>query len=292
MLIDRYADDLVVWSPAKVNLHLEVLGKRPDGYHEIATLMVAVRLFDTLVIKEDASADLRLRCTDTKLSTEADNLVVRAAELLRSRSGCQRGASIRLVKRIPLAAGLAGGSSNAAATLAGLNTLWDLQLSNNELAELAAEIGSDIPFFLHSQAAWCTGRGEIVDPLTLNRPLWFVLACPTFGMNTADVYRNVSVPETPESGDAIRQAAVDGNIGDIGRHLHNRLQEAATRLQPALGTYLDRLAKKEVAGSLMSGSGSTLFALCRHRAEARRIARELRSDASANELRIFVVRSC
>src|SRR5713101_6523487 len=118
MRIDRYADDVVVWAPAKVNLFLEILGKRPDGYHEIATLMVAIRLYDTLVFKEDPAGDLRLGCNQDKLSTGPDNLIVRAADLLREETGCRRGATIRLVKRIPMSAGLAGGSSDAAAALA------------------------------------------------------------------------------------------------------------------------------------------------------------------------------
>src|SRR5271155_1567995 len=108
---------LVIRAPAKVNLFLEVLGKRPDGYHDIATLMVAVRLFDTLVIGEDASAEITLQCSDRRLSSGPDNLVFRAAQLLQAKTGCRRGAQMRLVKRIPMAAGLAGGSSDAAATL-------------------------------------------------------------------------------------------------------------------------------------------------------------------------------
>jgi 4-diphosphocytidyl-2-C-methyl-D-erythritol kinase len=118
--------DVVVWAPAKVNLFLEVLGKRSDGYHAIATLMVAVRRFDTLWFKEDPSGSLHLRCNRSDLSTGPDNLVLRAAELLRQRTGCTRGCRIQLTKRIPQAAGLAGGSTDAAATLLGLNRLWQL----------------------------------------------------------------------------------------------------------------------------------------------------------------------
>src|SRR5262249_39972994 len=146
MLNERHADAVVVWAPAKVNLYLEVLGERPDGYHEVATLMVAVSLYDTLEIKEDASADVRLRCDHPTLSTGPDNLVCRAAALLRQRTGWQRGAELRLVKRIPLAAGLAGGSTDAAAALAGLNRLWKLGLARPELAALGAELGSDVAF--------------------------------------------------------------------------------------------------------------------------------------------------
>ena len=160
MLIDRYADDLVVWAPAKVNLFLEVLGKRPDGYHEIATLMAAVGLCDTLVFKEEPSGEVRLRSSNSDLSTGPENLVMRAVELVRQHMGSKRGVAIRLIKRIPLAAGLAGGSTDAAATLAGLNQLWRLGLETKDLAGLAAQLGSDVPFFFAAPAAWCTGRGS------------------------------------------------------------------------------------------------------------------------------------
>src|SRR5438105_5682461 len=222
MLSERHADAVVVWAPAKVNLYLEVLAKRADGYHEIATLMVAVSLFDTLEFKEEASGDLALRCSDPNLSTGPDNLIRRAAEGLRRRTGCARGASIRLQKRIPKAAGLAGGSTDAAATLAGLNRLWRLGLKDAELAEVGAEIGSDVPFFFATPAAWCTGRGEKVQPVQLGQPLFLALACPAIGLAPADVYRGVAVPQTPVTGEAIRRAAAEGDIEELGRWLHNR----------------------------------------------------------------------
>src|SRR5262245_37915390 len=169
MFSERRADALLVWAPAKVNLFLEVLGKRADGYHELATLMVAVSLHDTLEFKEESSPQVQLHCDHPDLSTGSENLICRAAELLRRRAGCECGARIRLWKRIPMAAGLAGGSTDAAATLHGLNALWRLGLSGTELAALGAELGSDVPFFFATPAAWCTGRGEQVTPLKLGR---------------------------------------------------------------------------------------------------------------------------
>ena len=130
---------------------------------------------------------------------------VRAAELLRQRAGFVGGARIELKKRIPLAAGLAGGSSDAAATLDGLNKLWRLGWDRSKLTALAAEIGSDVAFFFHTPAAWCTGRGEVVTPCSLGRPLDFLLVCPDVGLSTAEVYRNVAVPSRPREGDEIRR---------------------------------------------------------------------------------------
>ena len=295
MLIDRFADDVVVWAPAKANLYLEIHGKRADGYHELTTLMVAVRLYDTLVLKQ--ADELRLRCSDPGLSSGPDNLVLRAAELLRAQIGCNRGAAIRLIKRIPQAAGLAGGSSDAAATLAGLNRLWRLGLDRSRLADLGAQLGSDVPFFFYAPAAWCTGRGEIVEPLTLGRTLHFVLACPKTGLSTAEVYANVGtsfqlVQDRPPREAALREAVAVGRIDEIGRLLHNRLQPAAEKLCPAIARIHARLAQLKPAGVLMSGSGSTVFALCHSRGQAVSIARELRLGKDEEELRVYRVRSC
>jgi 4-diphosphocytidyl-2-C-methyl-D-erythritol kinase len=291
MLIDRYADDVVVWAPAKINLFLEILGKRPDGYHEIATLMAAIRLYDTLVFKEDPAGAIHLSCNQNKLSTGPDNLIVRAANLLRETTGCRRGTNIRLVKRIPMSAGLAGGSTDAAATLAGLNELWRLGLNQVQLAELAATLGSDVPFFFGGPIAWCTGRGEVVTPLHGTKALDLVLLCPPFGLATRDVYQKVTVPAKPRGGEDICRAVREGDIEGIGRALFNRLEEPAEELCPELRGYKNRLADQKPAGVLMSGSGSTLFALCRTRAEARRVARQLRLGPE-EEATVLLVRSC
>ncbi len=300
MLSERRDGTLVVRAPAKVNLFLEVLAKRPDGYHEIATLLVAVSLYDTLEFKEEPSGAIRLRCDAAELTTGPDNLVLKAAALLRQRTGCARGADVRLTKRIPLAAGLAGGSTDCAAALAGLNRLWRLGLTRDELARLGGELGSDVPFFFHTPAAWCTGRGEVVTPAAPGRPLDFVLLKPPVGLSTADVYRGVTVPERPERGDDIRRAVAAGDVAEVGRRLHNRLQEVAERLRPEIADGLGRLRAEGPAGQLMSGSGTTLFALCRDAGEARRLARALQRPSEVNTpglvggggYRVYVVRSC
>jgi 4-diphosphocytidyl-2-C-methyl-D-erythritol kinase len=293
MFSERHKDAVVVWAPAKVNLYLEVLNKRADGYHEIATLMAAVSLYDTLEFKEDSSHQIVLQIDHPTLSTAPDNLVLRAAELLRQRMDLRKGARIRLRKRIPLAAGLAGGSTDAAATLAGLNRLWRLRLGQSDLAALGSELGSDVPFFFATPAAWCTGRGEVVEPIAHGAVLWFVIVCPAVGLSTASVYRQVVLPESPGTGERIRRAVQEGQVEEIGARLHNRLQTAAQLLCPAVADWLDRLKALKPAGQLMSGSGSSVFALCRNRGEALRIARALR-HGSVEEQRpsVFMVRSC
>jgi 4-diphosphocytidyl-2-C-methyl-D-erythritol kinase len=293
MLIEQAAGAVVVWAPAKVNLFLEVLAKRPDGYHEIATLIVAVSLFDRLEFRDESSGKIELQCNYPDLSTGPDNLVYRAASLLRERTGCDLGASIALWKHIPLAAGLAGGSTDAAAALTGLNRLWRLGRTRQELADWAADLGSDVPFFFATPAAWCTGRGEQVAPWRLGKPLRFVLVCPPVGLATAAVYRGVAVPDQPQSGQEIGQAVAEADMDAVGRHLHNRLQPVAERLCPTVAALQARLAGLKPAGQVMSGSGSSLFALCRNRAEALRIARALSSEAEEGiRPRVFIVRSC
>src|SRR5205823_3135077 len=138
------------------------------------------------------------------------------------------------------------------------------------------ELGSDVPFFFSSPVAWCTGRGERVTPLPAGGPLFFVLACPSVGLATADVYRGVTVPGQPEKGEEIRRAVAEGNVEAIGRRLHNRLQPVAERLCPVVALVRDWLRNLGPAGAIMSGSGTSLFALCRDADEALRIARGLR----------------
>jgi 4-diphosphocytidyl-2-C-methyl-D-erythritol kinase len=292
MLLRRSEAGVLVWAPAKVNLFLEVLQRRTDGYHELTTLMLAVSLFDVLELKDDPGETTRLQCSDESLSTGPDNLVYRAAELLRQRSGCRRGVSLRLWKRIPMAAGLAGGSSDAAATLAGLSCLWQLGLSQSELAVLGAELGSDVAFFFATPAAWCTGRGERVQPVALGRPLDLVLVCPPVGLSTAQVFRSLTVPQQPLDGCEIRRAVMAGACEEVGRLLHNRLQATAENLCPEVGRCYQRLQSLRPAGQLMSGSGSTVFALCRGPADALRLARELRSFREERDgSRVYIVRS-
>jgi 4-diphosphocytidyl-2-C-methyl-D-erythritol kinase len=293
MLIHRLCSAVRVWAPAKLNLFLEVLGRRPDGYHDLATLMVTVGLYDTVELRERAGGDVTLWCDHPTLSAGPDNLVYRAVDLVRRRFGVRAGVGVRLHKRIPLQAGLAGGSSDAAATLAGLNRLWRLGQSAEELGVLGAELGSDVSFFFFGPAAWCTGRGEVVRPLRLGRPLDFVLACPGVGLSTAGVFRSLRLGAEPVDGGPVRQAAEAGDVTAVGRLLHNRLQEPAEELCPEVARLRRLLGGCEPAGVLMSGSGSTVYALCRDAADALRIARALRPGREVGEqVRVCVVRSC
>lgn len=280
-MIVRDLDDggAEVLAPAKLNLFLEILGKRPDGYHELESLMVTVGLFDTLEVRDDPSGRIALECNDPSLPTDASNLVVRAAERLKAESGTGRGAAIRLRKAIPAQAGLAGGSSDAAATLAALDRIWGLTLSKPRLEALAAEIGSDVAFFLHAPAAVCRGRGEQVEPLSPALPLHFVVLCPPLGVATADVYRRLTPPKAPRSIAETRRALESGDTQDLGRSFFNRLQPVAEAIEPRLEAARRALESlgSSLDGHLMSGSGSAYFGLCRDQDAAGHAARQLDS---------------
>ncbi len=284
---------IVLAAPAKLNLFLEVLRKRADGYHDLESLMLAVDLFDTLEFRNHPGGTIALTCNLPGLATGPDNLVVRAANLLRERAGRpDLGAAIRLTKRIPTQAGLGGGSADAAVALLALNQIWKLAQTREELAAMGASIGSDVAFFLAPPAAWCTGRGEVVTPEPVGRPLDFVLVCPPVGLATADVYRRLEAPRTPVRGDALRQAVRAGDPEAVGRALFNRLEKPAFALAPAVERVRQRLSGLGSCGALMSGSGSAAFAVCRSREEAIRLAAafEINRPAGEPESRVLVVR--
>ncbi len=289
-------DGVVLATPAKVNLHLEVLGKRPDGYHAIETLILAVDLFDTLEIRRSSQGDLTLECEPPGLPTGPQNLVWKAADALRRATGTTDGAAIRLTKRIPHEAGLGGGSSDAAATLAALDRIWNLDRPREQLLPVAAEVGSDVGFFLSPTAAWCTGRGEVVEPTEVGGEFHLVLVKPAVGLSTATVYRKVVVPANPTDGTEAREAVRNGDPERLARSLFNRLQEPATQTEPVVGRVLQTLGGCRPLGCLMSGSGSACFAIARDPVDARRIAQEFESIWSCSEVgseigcRVFVVR--
>jgi 4-diphosphocytidyl-2-C-methyl-D-erythritol kinase len=288
---------LVLAAPAKLNLFLEVLGKRPDGYHALETLMVAVDLFDTLELRPLACAAIELECDPPGLSTGPENLVYKAAERLRAAANRpELGAAIRLTKRIPAQAGMAGGSSDAATAIEGLNAVWNLGLGATELARVAAEVGSDVAFFLRPPAAWCTGRGEIVEPERGGRAFDFVVVNPPVGVSTAAAFKAlapVSDASQMRPGTACRQAFRSGDADALGASLFNRLQSPAFGLAPLVEVVYRRLAGLNPAGCLMSGSGSAVFALCRSRTEAVALADAFRAATPPGEpeSRVSTVRS-
>lgn len=255
-------------APAKINLSFRIIARRPDGFHEIETLMAPISLFDEITLSLAAGYDeqIRFRCDDPTLPTGDDNLAVKAARLLLRETKHRVSLTIDLQKRIPHGAGLAGGSSDAATVLLGLNRMLDAGLTVAQLAGLAAEIGSDVPFFLFETAAACRGRGERVDPTKLEKPLHLLLLKPAFGVPTPWAYgRWKDSKEMPGVDYSTQEFAGYVFENDLERPVfekHLFLAQAKTWLR----------AQAEVGAALMSGSGSTLFAVLRDGANAEALA--------------------
>lgn len=285
MILTHEPGGLVLQAPAKINLHLEILGKRGDGYHEIESLMLTVSLWDTLRIGA-SSRGTRVVCSEERIAPES-NLVTRAVELVRAESGRTDGVIIQLEKRIPLEAGLAGGSTDAAACLAGLNHWWKLKWPIERLMELGARLGSDVPFFFQAPAAVCRGRGELVTPCPLGKQLHLVLVCPNEGLETKAVYAKLAVPTQPQSVEPIAGALGAGDERLLGRLLFNRLEEPAVALSAAVGRLAAESRNWECLGARMSGSGTAWFALC----DSKEGAHKLASQLAGTPERIFVVQS-
>ncbi len=244
-------------APAKINLSLRVLGKRPDGFHEIQSLMTPLSLADEIDIERQDSGGIAFTCDDPLLPTGEANLAYRAAKLFCERGGFAPDLSVALKKKVPHGAGLGGGSSDAAAVLLGLNKMFEAGLTREALAALAAELGSDVPFFIWESAALCRGRGETVSPVALEEGPPLVLLKPPFGVPTPWAYsRWRDAKEIP----GIPYAAQVFPWGELVNDLERPVFEKYIFL-----AFLKRwlLAQPETAGALMSGSGSTVFALAR-----------------------------
>jgi 4-diphosphocytidyl-2-C-methyl-D-erythritol kinase len=251
-------------SYAKINLTLDILGKRTDGYHELATVMQMVDLYDTICLTALAEDSVRVVCSRPELSNE-DNLAVRAALAVRQRLGLTQGILIELHKRIPVAAGLAGGSSNATAVLLALQRWWRLPLSITDLHEIAASLGSDTPFFLSGGQALCEGRGERVTQLPAHWPAamrWILLLKPTIGISTATVFRNLPASNYTETGNThsniICTALRTQNALPLD-HLHNGLERSVLERYPEAATAREALLRAGAPWARLSGSGPTLF---------------------------------
>lgn len=260
---------------AKVNLVLEVLGKRPDGYHELSTVMQAVDLFDRLTV--EAAATITLETSEPALPTDDRNLVVRAARLLQEAAGIEVGARIVLDKRIPLAAGLGGGSSDAAATLLGLNRLWGLRWRRERLVELAVKLGMDVPFFLGRGRALGTSRGEVLSALPGVGGYALVLVNPGVGLSTQEVYGRVPPGWRAESDGTRRMldALKKRNVVRVAGALTNHLEHWVEPAMPVIGRMKAALLAAGALGAAMSGSGPTVFGLARSLDQARQIQRRV-----------------
>ncbi len=267
--------------PAKVNLHLEVLGRRADGYHELRTVFAAVGVWDEVVCEDAAPGEFRLEVEpDGAVPAGDDNLVVKAARALDGREGGGHGARVLLRKRIPVGGGLAGGSSDAAGTLVALSSLWGACEIAHKLLETATTLGADVPFFLTGGAAYGVGRGSDVSPLPDLPPWWVVLLPGPEPVSTADVYRALEAPALDAAAldagrrSAIYQWATAGGGVPLGS-CRNDLQATVVRRWPEVGRRLAHVNATQPMLALLSGSGGTVFGLYEDERRARVAATEM-----------------
>lgn len=270
-------EEIEIPSPAKINLFLEVIARRPDGYHEIESVMQLVDLCDCVRLARKPRG-IQVSVAGAELPSGRGNLAYKAAALLMETAGLSAGVHIRLEKRIPVAGGLGGGSSNAAAVLAGLNRLYGLGRSREELREIAASLGSDVPFFLSDGLALATGRGEILTPLEPWPPRWVVLANPGVPVSTAWAYREVSSKLTEWQPQAsIRTLIADGRLPWPPLWAFNRLEAVVLPHRAEVRSLKALLEQGGGAPVLMSGSGASLFAVVPDAATGQALAARARA---------------
>ena len=265
---------LVLPAPAKLNLMLHILGRRGDGYHNLQTLIQFIDHGDTLAFARRDDGQLHLHDPQTGVAVES-NLIMRSARLLQDYSGCRLGADIWLQKRLPMGAGLGGGSSDAATTLLGLNRLWKLEISNQTLAELGLQLGADVPVFVNGQAAFVEGIGEQLQPVQLPEP-WFLVVAPSVSISTAQVF---NAPELTRNTPASTVRAVISGGG------HNDCQAVVAKRYPEVRNALSWLAV--YTDARLTGSGGCVFGSFANKAEADKVAQRLPATLPG-----FVAKGC
>jgi 4-diphosphocytidyl-2-C-methyl-D-erythritol kinase len=299
-------------APAKINLYLEIVGDRSDGYHELVMILQSVALSDRVTLRPNGLQEFRLFCADPGVPLDHNNLAYRAATLLAREFpksfANYGGVDISIEKNIPIAAGLAGGSTDAAAVLVGLSLIWELGLTRPELQALAAFLGSDIPFCVAGGTVMATGRGEILDPLVDLAGLWVVLAkYDRLAVSTAWAYQTyrqqfhptyISSPEGVRSrlaevtSGSLVQAIVHKDRTQIGKFIHNDLEKIVLPEYPPVAELKAILQRSGGLGTMMSGSGPTVFTLCQSRAEAEMIQNSARHTLPDPDLNFWIAPLC
>ncbi len=277
-------------SPAKLNLFLKVNGKRPDGYHDLTTLFERIDLCDELLFQKNISGKIRIFCQHPHVPKGKTNLVYKAAMLLQNRFSVKSGVDVTITKRIPVAAGLGGGSSNAATTLLGLNILWSLRLNRAQLVSFAKEIGSDVPFFLYRES-WAIGteRGDRIKPLKLNARLWQILIVPRLKVYTREIFATLNLKLTKKKADVniLQRALRKNDLPKVGRLLRNDLETAIVQSHPSLIKIKEKLKRFPTLGVLFSGSGPAVFGLV----SSKKVALDLKASLCRQYRQVFVVRT-
>ncbi len=279
---------LLLQSAAKLNLFLKVLRKRPDNYHDLETIFERISLHDQIRLTSNATGKIKIICAHPQVPKGPKNLVYKVARMLQEQFGITQGVTITIKKNIPVAAGLAGGSSNAATTLLGLNKIWKLGLSQNALVEFGQRMGSDVAFFLHD-TSWALGegRGERITPLKIRPKFWHVVVVPNIKMYSKDVFEALNLKLTSQKADAsiLTLALHKKSVFQAGESLHNDLETSILSLAPQLLRVKKRLCQYGFCGVAFSGSGPACYGLAASEKQAIAAAVDLRRFYS----RVFVV---
>jgi 4-diphosphocytidyl-2-C-methyl-D-erythritol kinase len=272
-------ETLVLKSPAKINLFLEVLRKREDGYHQILSLMQAVDLCDELILEKRKSGVV-IGSDHPDCPTDESNLAFKAAKLILEEAKLKEGVSIQIKKKIPVAAGLGGGSSNAATTLKGINRLFELNLSDQKLHLLASRIGSDVPFFIYSGQALVRGRGEEIEPITMYRDYWLILVCPNFKVSTEWAYQKLKISLTRRKKEIIiKNLENRDQFFEALPNFKNDLEEVVSERYSVVQKIEDTLNSSGAVKSSMSGSGPTVYGVFEQKPKAEEVAKSLSRTA-------------
>ncbi|MDR0845979.1 MAG: 4-(cytidine 5'-diphospho)-2-C-methyl-D-erythritol kinase [Lactobacillales bacterium] len=265
--------EIIEKAPAKINLGLNVIGKRADGYHDLEMVMTSIDLSDIVSVRETADGAISLAINNgNSLPLDDRNHVYLAAKILREKFGITSGVEIELDKKIPIQAGLAGGSSDAAATLRALNELWKLDLSLEELAKIGEEIGSDVPYCVYSKTAFVTGRGENVELMAPMMPSWVVLIKPDFGVSTKDIFEALKPEQYNDVACAkIREAVEVADYDALTAAMGNTLEDVTIKLYPVIEKIKETAIDNGATAAMMSGSGPSVFAICKTENQAKRV---------------------
>jgi 4-diphosphocytidyl-2-C-methyl-D-erythritol kinase len=278
---------LLVKAPAKINLSLDVLYKRPDGFHEVEMIMTTIDLADRVELTLLEQDKIHILSHNRYVPDDQRNLAFQAAQLLKDRYQVKKGVQITIEKTIPVAAGLAGGSSDAAATLRGLNKLWELGLTLDELANLGSEIGSDVSFCVYGGTALARGRGEMITDLPAPPTCWVILAKPFIGVSTAEVYRRLDLNgmEHPNINEMVK-AIENNDYQSVCDTVGNVLEDVTLKLHPEVAQIKEQMKRFGADAVLMSGSGPTVFGIVQHDSRMHRIYNGLRGFCD----QVFAVR--
>jgi len=273
--------EIEIDSYSKINLTLNILGKRQDGYHNIETIMQSVNLADRIFIKEEKEG-IEIKCSHPLIPVDTQSLTYRTAEKILNRYRVTRGVKIEIDKKIPLSSGMAGGSANSASILVGINKLFALNLSNKDLREIGEELGMDVPFCIQNGTALAYHKGEKVTPLfPINPPLWVIIINPGFEIPTKWAYNNIDldrIKKEKNNTEDMLKALKDRELPGIAKNLFNSFEELAIKKYPEIGKIKDRLTEEGAMGALMSGSGPTVFAIAQNKEQALKIYEKLKSE--------------